>query len=490
MPSQLAAGIPQIQRKARFSDFAPDSDSITPGVLLDCSNVFPTAKGFRSYPSLVRYSSNALPSACLGAYAGQQGANFVVAAGTASELYLLTGQAWVAQSTGATPITGRWRFDLYGNDLIAVNGVDRAFVYTGSGTFSALGGTPPVASIVQATDYALFLIAPNSSTWWASLSDTIWTPAISTATVTGGITSSRGNITAAKAIRTGIVIYKRNALHLGQYAGPPFFWDFGDKVSSEVGAPSQEAVANLGEIHLFPGPDDFYTFDAFGLKRIPNQLKEWFFENLDQTNDHKIAARWDQKRSLVFWHFPSVEASPAGTLDMWICYNLRTGKWSKGAEEVDMPVFSAIQTGQLTYSTFKATYATYGAVSGVYGDLMSRTTDISGAVKKGDHALHLYNGAPDQAYFTPHDFGDRRNMYQVTEISPQWEKRPTSATLQVLEQKNNPGETPTDGPTATMNADGKFHCVNTARLQRFKITVDDEMETTGIEADAEFAGER
>lgn len=493
MNEPLQNGTPRIPHKIRFVGFAPDVDPITPGALLDMTNLYPTAKGYRTYVGLARYTENMLPSACLGAFSCVIGADHVLAAGVSGQLYLLVGTTLTASGAATSPITGRWRFDIYGNDLIAVNGVDPAKVYNGTGTFVDLAGSPPIASIVQATGYSLFLIKVNSSDWISTLNDTIWAPSIATETVQGTLRRGSGNITAAHKVRGGgIALYKRKHISVGRFSGPPFYWDFGDGISDEVGAPGQEAVANIGGVHYFPGPDDFYSCDGVSINRIPNNLKEWFFDHLNQTLDYLICARWDQTKSLIFWHFPSIDADPPEALDAWICYNLRSGKWTADLTppRIDMPVFGAIQTGQITYASLTETYPTYGDMDFLYGDLQSRTVDISGAFRHSDHALYLYNGQPGQASFTTHDFGDRESLYQVTRLKPHYEIYPADgATIQPLNQKHRPGQTPVPGPTKTLSSDGAFNVHNTALLQRYKHVGLSEFEVTGIDAAVEYAGE-
>lgn len=489
--SNLAKGQPSVPDAANFLDFAPDADPIQPGLLLDCDNVYPVVKGYRSYPGLVRFSTNALNSQCLGAFTGRQGLGDILVAGTENKIYELVNKTFVDSGMAPSLIThpARWRFDLYGNDLIAVNGVDRPFLRMVGGVWGPLGGTPPIASIVQATEFALFLIEPNSNIWHSSLSDSIWTNSIATQTVSGQLYATSGNITAAHSLRSGIALFKRNGLHYATWQGPPLYWSF-PPISHEVGAPSQEAVANIGDVLLWPGPDDFYQFDGQSLSRIPNTLKEWFFTELNQSEDYEIRARWDQQKSLVFWHFPSASSS-GDTLDRWICYNLRTGKWSKSNQSIECPVFAAVETGTLTYASFTDTYGTYGGITPglTYGDLRSRNNDISGAFNL-DHALYLYNGAPGSSYITTHDWGDRHNMYQVTRVRPFFSIRPEQGATVYVYNQYNPGSTPVLKLSKSMSDDDWFNFVNTARLQRFKIVFNSEMEITGTQAMVEYAGER
>lgn len=485
----FATGIPQVPSKIRFLDFAPDIDPLTPGALLDLSNMYPSAKGIRTYPSLTRFSSNDLPDPCLGAFSGPIGDNLVVLAGTTDALFYLDGAVWTDSGLTPSAIVDRWRFDSYNNEIFAVNGVN-AYKYDGS-TFGAVAGSPPAASIVQATPYALFLVGTNSSDWIATLNPALWTPSVATETVTGTIRNGAGDLTAAHQLRGGIAFYKRNSLTFGQFSGPPFYWDFGNGISRQIGAPGQEAVANLGDIHYFPGPDDFYSFDGSALQRVPNNLKEWFFANLNQTLDYLICARWDQQRSLIFWHFPSINASPETALDSWICLNVRTGKWTadRSASPLDVPIFSSVQTGQLTWAALVALYPTWDDWSFLYGDLRSRAVDQTGIISAADHGLYFYNGIPGQAMFTTHDFGDRENLYQVTEIQPQYSIYPEDgATIQPLNQARRVG-TPVAGTARAITSVGTFDVNNTARLQRWKHVSESECEVVGIVANCDFAGE-
>ena len=490
MNEVLQSGTPQVQSKIRFQDFAPDLDPITPGALLDMSNYYPSQRGFRTYPSLALFSTNALPSECLGAFAAIMSDSLVILAGTIDQLFVLNGTQFDDSGLTPTATSGRWRFDTYAGEIVIVNGVNAPYTYDGS-TFANLGGSPPVASIVQATPYALFLILPNSSDWIASLNSTLWTPSIATQTVTGTIRNGEGDLTAAHKLRGGIALYKRKSLTFGQFAGPPLYWDFGNGVSDKIGTPGHEAVANLGDIHYFPGPDDFYSFDGYSLNRVPNNLKEWFFENLNQTLDYLICARWDQQRSLIFWHFPSINASPETALDSWICLNLRTGKWTadREASRLDVPIFASLQTGQLTYASLTTQYPTYNDMNFMYGDLRSRAIDQTGGIRTVDHALYIYNGLPGEASLTTHDFGDRESLFQVTSIKPQYSIYPESgATIQPLNQKRRVG-TPVPGAVRSLRSNGRFDVENTALLQRYKHTSLSECEIVGCEAMIEYAGE-
>lgn len=491
----MAANKPKhIPDEAKFIDFAPDLDHATPGILTDCANVYPTQRGYRSYPALEPYTA-ALPAAALGAFSSYIGSTDVIFAGTITQLYILTGLTWTTQALPLTTMSAaddRWRSDAYGNVIIAVNGIDPPQSYAGSGTFAALAGSPPVASIVAASDFSLFLIEKNSNKWWSSLSATLWTPSIATQTVTDNLDETAGNIVGAHRLRAGMALYKNSSFSYALFEGPPFYWKF-VTISREVGAPSHEAVANLGDIHYWPGNADFYSFDGYTLSVLPNQLKEWFYSTLDGQYAHKICARWDRERSLVFWHFPTRSASPAGSLNAWVCFSPKYGKWSCHVDSdiLDVPLFSAVRTGALTYAAIGALYPLYSSFSGmIYGDLRSRSIDHSAGVRAVDHKLALFNGDPGEASVTTHDWGDYANVWNMTRLKPSFHLLPAlGAQVWPITQAVTGGARVTLPPT-TITPDGNFDLRVSARMQRDKIVFNSDAEIIGVKAEIGYAGSR
>jgi len=495
MATNLERGSPKIPANFLFQDFQPDSDPITPGIMLDCSNIYSTSKGFRSYPSLVVHSLNGLTGDCRGNWVGYIGPTQVLVAADHNQLYKFNFSTanFTSEGLSLSSTNNRWSIDSYGRDIIAVNGIDTPRVSINNAPFTVLGGSPPIASLVCATDFSVFLIQPDSNTWWSSLSDTIWTPAIATQTVTGHLDSTDGAIVAAHKLRAGIALYKLKAFHFGTFVGPPFYWQF-NTVSEQVGAPGQEAIANLGDAHYWPGTDNFYFFDGYSLNVIPNNLKDWFFDTMDGDNADKIAARWDQRRSLIFWHFPSINANPTGSLDSWICYNTRTGRWTARTvqEYIELPIFSPVKVGGLTYGTFAARYATYGDIPDrLYGDDRPQNQNLSG-VFGTNHKIQFYNGTPGASFITTHDFGEGHNMYCISRLRPRFSLPyyPTTAVVSVMKQYT-PGRA--DAPVALsrpISTDGWFNLMSTARLQRFKIDLTGDYEVVSLEAMVDYAGER
>lgn len=82
-----------------FIGFTPDLDSMTPGAIIDCTNVVPTLRGMAGAPTPVDIGIDALAAACNGAAVlsrlDQQRRLF---AGTQTKLYELVGTAYIDRS--------------------------------------------------------------------------------------------------------------------------------------------------------------------------------------------------------------------------------------------------------------------------------------------------------------------------------------------------------------------------------------------------------
>ena len=188
-------------------------------------------------------------------------------------------------------------------------------------------------------------------------------------------------------------------------------WNF-QTISKQVGVSGagtpdgtgQECVVNTGDFHYFVGPDDFWQFDGYNLEPIPNNVKEFFFRDLDQTNAGFISGRYDRVRDLIVWHYPSKNASPAGSLDSYIGFYKRKGNWFFGRLNIDLPMG---------------------------GDLSSANAGTG--LFLTNHQLNNYD---DSAVFSPisgnvfvttWDVGDRRWLYQVNRVRPGFQLYPVLA---------------------------------------------------------------
>ena len=481
--------------KIVFSDFAPDLDPVAPGFvkasvagstimpLVDTNWVFSTPAGVRSMPQLAAITTK-LPSKAMGAFAQQIGAGTenVVVLATANQLYVTnfvspppTPIFPTSQGLTLTNATRRWYFTVYGNDLLATNGMDPAQVSTSGSNFAALAGSPPIFSIIEATDFGVFGIIPRSNQAYFTLNDTLWTPNIATETGTFFLTSTPGNITACRSLRTGVVIYKRNSFYSGYFAGPPFFWQM-SKVSNEIGSAGMYSVVSADTVHYFWGVDDFWTFDGNTLTRVPNNVRRWFITNMNPDFEGQIAGIFDRAHSQIIWYFSSINATPPGALDSYVSLSLLTGKWMRGFLDIDIPVFGAIS------SVTRGTGPTTSSVLGIV------TTD---------HDMHVAHGPYQDTpalgpYIKTGYLGDKRSNYRITRTRPGF-----TVLLAAANPTMNAFATRIEGTSlfnlagpVGLSPEGYFDNVMAARLTQLQFIWQSDAELADIDLDIAYAGTR
>ena len=455
-----------------FTEFAPDEDPLTPGACQDMNGVFPVEKGMRTLPGLTRVSSG-LPSTCFGAYTAYLLGTSITVLATVNGLYVLDANG-VAQPqvTGLANTSNRWRFAVYGQDLIAVNGVDPdQFYRLAVGNFSPLPGNPPIASLVATTDYAVILVPPNSQLLFSNLSDTApWAPNFAVQVYEYNLANIPGNITSVQRKRSLLAVYRQNAIQSATFVGGSIGWDFGSPgtISLTVGAAGNECVINTGDYDYIVGPDDFWQFDGYNLQRVPNHVKEFFFRDLNQGFRQNIAGRYDVLRDLVIWHYPSRNTTrgAAGLLDSYIGFYQRPNppRWFFGRLDVELPLETPAP------------------------DPLHVTTTPDSGVVRLDHSLFLYDdlnayGPTSDVFVTSNDFGDRQHIWATRRIRPGFTQFPfvqgpngvnpkladPAAKCTPLNQDGLTGVPPIPGPPENLSFDGWFNLMNTSGLQRFRI---------------------
>lgn len=495
-----------------FPGFAPDLDpNVQVGSgqaqFVDCDGFFPTARGFRrmpslvnTYPQLTTRVSPADDGSCYGAYVARflDGGRKLFA-GTKTALYFGSGGVWTHYSTledFSTDSGDRWRFAMFGNDCIATNGSDSVQIITNVGSdFVALAGNPPSGKVVSTVNPGgsgafvfmlnLFSIVPGNALtptmWWCSGigNDTSWTPDIATQSANGYLDDTPGEILGAKSLGRNLIVYKERAVYVFEYTGPPTIWAT-RVTSTEAGALSHEAVADLGDAHFVMGFDNFYLVDGSGAPQaVPCPLRRFLFEeDLNRNYQSASQLRYDRNHDVVFCHYPSVALTTnttPQTCDKWVAWHRPTGKWTRGATDVQQVVYPELPgTIGLTYGDFGSLYPTWGSADDVAYDsyIFSGSTDIVQAVFQPEAGMYTINGTPESGgYLTLGDYGDGEHYIYVRRMRPKFSIYPeTAGTNCQNTMRDNLGSTTTvtGSPTYMDQVQGWVNLRDNRRYHRFK----------------------
>ena len=529
-------------------DFQPDADARTPGVILDMDGLIATAKGLKAQQVFSAFSQ--LPAPTRGIVNAELTNGYtLVIAGTATSLFRVqqAGPSLMGDGYNAGP---RWRFAVFGNDVLAANGVDELQISHNAALFipvsamprytsSSIGviSPPPNPAIVEASDYGVFLIPPASNRWFFCPNDVTWELDIATLTVSATLDSTPGPITAFHALRSGLVVaYKAHAIHVGNFTGPPFAWAF-PSTSEQVGCMNHECVINAGDYHLFIGQDNFYRFDGQTLTPIPNNLREWFFAHADRSRLHTVLGRFDDANALAVWHFSSTDAPTEGDLDLWVAYHIPTGKWTKGSARVlagddgiaDIALESGLVSADITYDAMETKWLEdaggYGDLSGypepgfpvgaepapTYTDMFDEefaededadldadaTSSAVAAIVTSTGMFSTQVGPAAMSFLLSGEIGDGIAFWQLSRVRPIFGAWPADGWghLQSYKRAVNGypipdpvGHQDGEGPQAWLARSGDFNLVVTARAHQLRADFAAAVEIVAVAIDLAFAG--
>lgn len=516
--------------------FAPDIDpNISPqqpaGMWVDTDGWEPTDRGFRrvksplaAYPEIPTRVSPADDGSCYGAYV----ARFLtgdprIVIGTKTKLYTGTGGAYTDASPSVdyqTQPFQRWRFCMFGDDCIAVNGRNVPQVLTASGTeFAALAGLPPTAKIcvtVNAGGSAGFVFLLNlwssvvgnvltPSMWWCSAigNDTSWTPDIATQCANGYLNETEGEITGARANGRNLIVYKKRATYLFEYIGGSTVWS-PRLISTQAGALSHEAIIDLGDMHAVMGFDGFYVVDAGGAPRLIENcpLRRFVFqEDLNRNFEQHVIGHYDWSRQVATWYYASVDVDPDGTdpqvLDTWVKWHPPSGRWTYGKLTVQAVVLNDLPASPgLTYGELGSLWATWGTPDDIPWNsvTLSGSSDVVPAIVGDDHVLSTLTGQPVAGgYFKLGTFGDGQTYYVVRRARPRFAIYPENegAYLESYERENLADTETLQQTTYFDSGNGFFDVIGNARFHDWKVVMPEgDCEIMGLDVDVIPAGER
>lgn len=519
-----------------LAGFAPDLDPTQPGVIVDCQFLLPTLKGMKaaaqpvaaSYPALPAKASGAatvlLLNGTIRAFVGMAAAIYEAVSGTWKDV--TRGAAPGAQVAAGDPLnasmkpeltveqvqerdadgnikalvpyTGTddntWRFAQLGNCTLAVNGANVIQQSISAGPFADIAGAPVAKCIDVAQGFVMVAYTTDATNgerpdaWWccALYNQANWVPDIGTQCATGRLIDTPGANTACRALGSNFVIYKDSSLYYGTYQNAPLIWAW-NCVSNNIGAPSQEAVINIGTAHVFLGNDNFYIFDGTRPQPIGDEVKEWFFANRLPSAMYRMRSMHDQRASLVYWFFVSVNSADGITLDRGLVFNYRARKWGRADYKLEA-VFEEV-VGQITWNSLGSKYATWDDLPKVaYNSPFWVQSSRVPAIIDTTHKVQTLTGRATTSGFRTGEIGDDEAYTDLQYVRLRCVDDPDAGTMAGLHRQTLGS---TDYETSqNVLADGKFDCDVSARWHALAFAFTGDVEVTGYAPQAVKDGEQ
>lgn len=463
-------------------------------------NCIPEVGYYGPIYSPVRYG-DALGETCLGAFASRNISgtpyNF---AGTDSYLKKITTAAWedVSQVGGYNTGTGRWDFTVFGDRVIATNGVEKpqSYVMGTSTDFADLTSDAVIAKYCATVRGFVFLgyTIESGTTYrnrvrWSALEDpTVFTASVTTQSdyqdLFGDI--DIGNVMRIAGGETATIFCER-AIFRGTYIGGDLIMQF-DQIASGNGTRAPFSVASFGDMIFFLGLDGFYMLNAEGFVAIgEGAVNRTFFDELYVTDIDSITATIDPWRSLYIVAYPTT----AGGLDKFLIYNWASQKWTTA----DTGNINALYVFRSESWTVDGSSATIGNIdTGTYADVpvdspffIQGEPSLAGIDKDGYSVT--YNGDAQTARMETAEFNlNMGGKTLIKNVIPFVEGSGSTITAQIG-YRNTPQEAVTYTNESTMNSEGECNLFNTARYQRMRLNIAGGFtKAFGVEIKADKAG--
>lgn len=338
-----------------FGEWRPDLPDLNNHGITQAKNVIPKTIGYGPFQGFVSGHSSTLSGRCLGAVQVKNDNDVVfLYAGDQTKLYRYTqSTGWVdASKAGGYNIDLRgWEFAIWGNQLIAVNGLAAPQIITLGGTqFSDLTTDVYANHIAVIRDFLVVGYTYDSVDGtkskrirWSAIGDiTDWTVSASTQSDYQDLNSATsGGI--IKAIRGGEygVVFQEETIWRMSYVGSPAVFQF-DETLPGYGTPAPDSVVQRGDTIYFLGQDGFYSV-VNGVQLIPighQKIDQYFFDDL-KTNSRFVIGAYDDNNKVIMWIYAG--SGHTGNLpNKMLMYHWLEHKWSSA--EIDLEfIFTGFQ---------------------------------------------------------------------------------------------------------------------------------------------------
>lgn len=336
--------------------------------------------------------------------------------------------------------------------LVASNGIDPILKWTGSGSVSNLGGSPPVTAkyigYFGASMYEHFIAAWTTDSG-NNLPQTIEVSDAGNPESWSGtyydLLQKNDEIIGMEILKNRLVIYKNKSISLC-YPTPeggnsdPF--DLDQDVIIDIEIPVGRTVVNFGDYHLFLGMDNVYRFNGIGLEPIGTEVINTMKNEWNGAFMHHAFAFTIPSENLYCIFIPTLELRDENNNvikqeseypDKAYVYNYVEGTWSIWTFPVNPTTLISQQFTCAGFVTklYAPTVADIDALNQTYADMNMRWSDLIAysniqSLLLGDNNGYIYemrdvydddNGTVIAAAFTTRDYAlnDPKHTFMLLE---------------------------------------------------------------------------
>ena len=132
-----------------------------------------------------------------------------------------------------------------------------------------------------------------------------WTPGPANQSGDVELSDSPGELLCAYPLRDSLIIYKRSAMYQAKYVGGDNVFNF-RKLQAASGALTRRSVCDVNGQHLVVTDGDIVLTDGSNRRSLGEaRVKDWLFNQLDQTNYPNLFCSYNRAQGEVLIGFPS-----------------------------------------------------------------------------------------------------------------------------------------------------------------------------------------
>jgi hypothetical protein len=485
-----------------FARWRPDVANLNSAYASEVLNVLLAADDYIPFPKLAPFS-NAVSGTVTGGFSARNAAGqIVIFVGTTTKLYKLNGTtlSWDDVSrpatTYASTIDERWRFEQFGDFVVAVNVNDNPQVFQigVSSTFDNLAGSPPKARYVKAWGDFLALMNLNGNekrVHWSGLNNiTQWTPGTNSCDFQD---FPDGGVVQGSSSTTNPFILMKGAIYAGTFVpGSGSVFTF-TKIHDKRGAAAPYSIASRGPLTIFADSGGLFQLNSDG------SILPVGFEKIDRTVFSRISGPnlsgiYAEMDPFFNRYYLAVKYSPSAAFDRLIIYDWGIQEFTQINNSVG--ILFPLASGTLGY-TLEGLSAVSASLDALPFSLDSKVWQGGAPVMAAidaNNKLGFYSGENAEATITTQEFGATDgSLTRITEAMPLIDTQ--AALLSVgARMRRSPDD------VVVWSADGA-QSVNTgivrkrsrARYHSFRLRVPENVAWThaqGVTHDGAPAGER
>lgn len=343
-----------------------------------------------------------------------------------------------------------WSLQTWGENLLGCMAADGK-VYTwdlNTAHVATVVTNSPTASAILVTEEEFLLALGAASNnreiaWSDQANNTVWTP---DATNQAGsfVIQTAGQILCGVKVSGAHLVFTDVDVWRGVYQGPPLVYGY-ERVGSDCGLPSRNAVAVAGANAYWMGLDSFWTYNGY-VNDLPCEVADYVFTSFNRAQASKVFAFHNSQFGEIWWFYPSASSVD---IDRYVVYSYREKHWNIGA------------LGR-----------TCAADRGVF--LYPLMVDLAGSIWDHEYPFSAgtYSGATVYAQTGPIELGNGDRTYMLRQYVPD-EKTAGDVTITFSTKIYPNGTATTVGPKTAANPTALRLTARQAQVKYTGTSVDD-----------------